>query len=258
MDQPLIEKPPGGPPSQPSLSLDRFVGILWESLAESFVNSILVLVFGNTAIGIAGGICKEMMPSRPPGFEGKPEADSLTFFHWDSWTASARQHQFGLIFTLVFILTVWGRLGRHAAREASFRRSSAHINRIRKRISEEWFGLIVSNAFGALISAIVVVYVQQYEFPKLVFRWILGSFTAAIQSLLAFLFGAHRAGTLEAWFNWYGENQLQFTFWFFYVAAICDDLGIPNFKSLGRWVRRRIRSRLESGSVPKSPPAPLR
>ncbi|HWW01402.1 MAG TPA: hypothetical protein VNZ64_17025 [Candidatus Acidoferrum sp.] len=31
------------------------------------------------------------------------------------------------------------------------------------------------------------------------------------------------------------QNQFKFTFWFFYTAAICDDLGLPNFKTLGRY-----------------------
>jgi hypothetical protein len=254
MDQPLIEKPPEGEPSQTSLSLDGFVGILWESLVESFVNSILVIIFGSIAIGVVEGIWREMTPSLPPGFEGKPEAEP-TSSPWHSWTTSAHQHRFGLIFTLVFILTVWGRLGRHTAPETSLSRSSAHLDRIRKRISEEWFGLVVSNAFGALISAFVVVWVQQFEFPKLLFQWVLGSLTVAIQSVLAFVVGSHRAGTLEAWFQWYGENQMKFTFWFFYLAAICDDLGIPNFKALGRWLLRRIRDRSGAGTLPKSPSA---
>jgi len=47
---------------------------------------------------------------------------------------------------------------------------------------------------------------------------------------------------VKAWFNWYGDNQLRLNFWVIYLGAICDDFGIPNFKSLARWFWRRVQA----------------
>ena len=40
--------------------------------------------------------------------------------------------------------------------------------------------------------------------------------------------------------NWYGDNQFKFMFWLFYSAAICDDLGLPNYKALARFLWQRF------------------
>jgi hypothetical protein len=49
------------------------------------------------------------------------------------------------------------------------------------------------------------------------------------------------AGSVGRWYWWYGQNQAKFLFWLLYSAAICDDLGLPNYKTLIRWGGRRLR-----------------
>jgi hypothetical protein len=44
---------------------------------------------------------------------------------------------------------------------------------------------------------------------------------------------------LASWGSWYADNQFKFTFWLFYSAAICDGLGVPNYKTLGRMLWQR-------------------
>jgi hypothetical protein len=81
------------------------------------------------------------------------------------------------------------------------------------------------------------VWIQQFTFANLVLHWLLESVLASLQSL-AHQFLGGGADTVTAWCSWYVDNQLKFTFWFFYLSAICDDLGIPNFKTLGRGLAR--------------------
>jgi hypothetical protein len=99
-----------------------------------------------------------------------------------------------------------------------------------------------------MISAMVVNWAQQFTPTRLLFGSLLGSVWAGVQGMIQGVFGARGGDVLGAWVNWYGDNQLKFTFWALYLAAICDDLGIPNLKTLGRWLGRRVRKRFRNGS----------
>ena len=234
--------PENSPPPE-ILTADRVIGILWESAVESFVRAILVIVFGSLAIGAASEIWGEMAPSRPPGFAAKPAAEATPAVAHSDWEGQFGQHRFVIVFSLMFVLTAWFRLFRpRAGNELSG--VERHVTRITRHVSENWFRLIVGNAFGALISAIVLIWIQRFTIPNLLFRWALESVMSGLQSLTETLFGVSQSNTIAAWLHWYGDNQLRFAFWFFYVSAICDDLGIPNFKTLGVWALRRIRSRI--------------
>jgi len=243
MNEPVVNTPPQDSHPPAILSLDRVAAILWESAVESFIRAILVIVFGCIAVSMASGIWGEMVPSRPPGFGHQIEAENTPPGappRWETWFG---EHRFVIVFGLIFALTVWFRLvGERQQTQES--KAESHLNKITHHLSENWFRLVVGNAIGALISAVVIVWVQRFTFANLVFNWLLGSVLSALQNLAHQLLGAARADTFDAWFNWYGNNQLKFAFWFFYLSAICDDLGIPNFKTLGRRLVRRILQRI--------------
>jgi hypothetical protein len=244
MNEPVVNTPPQDSSPREILSLDRVISIIWESAVQSFIRAILVVVFGSIAISMASGIWEEMAPSRPPGFGHQPEAEATTSGPRPAWGTWFSEHRFLIIFGLIFVLTLWFRLiGRKQDAEES--RAEFHLGKITHHLSENWFGLIVGNAFGALISAIVLVWVQRFTFASLVFHWLLESMLASLQNLAQHLVGTGRAYTVQAWFSWYGDNQLRFTFWFFYLSAICDDLGIPNFKTLGRRLGRKLLNRIK-------------
>jgi hypothetical protein len=240
MEKPAVETPAKNPGQPESLSLDTVFGILWESAVDALVKSILILALGSIAIDLTAGIWREMAPSLPPGFGVKPEAEETSSIGRSAWGDILDQHRFGIIFGLVFIPTFCGRMARRNGKGVESKDAS-RLEKIGKRLSEEWFGLVVGNAFGAWITTIIVVWAQQFSVTKMLLHWLLEPVLAEIQTIIHHLLGAGRANAFQAWLNWYGENQLKFTFWFFYLAAICDDLGIPNFKTLGRWLGRRIR-----------------
>lgn len=244
MNGPLVNTPPQDSPPAAILSADRVIAILWRSAVESFIRAILVVVFGSIALSMASGIWDEMVPSRPPGFGRQIEAENTPPGApppWETWFGA---HRFVIVFGLIFALTAWFRLVRER-QQTEEPKAESHLNRLTHHVSENWFGLVVGNAFGALISAIVLVWVQRFTFANLVFNWLLESVLSVLQGLAHRLLGAGHAETFDAWFSWYGQNQLKFTFWFFYLSAICDDLGIPNFKTLGRRLARRILKRIK-------------
>src|SRR5262249_15753681 len=144
-----------------------------------------------------------------------------------------------------FALKVWAQITARGFQAEQGNGCSTHAQRIGKHLSENWFGLIVGNAFGALISAMVVVWVQQFSTWYWILHLLLDSIASSGHTVGTAVFGNNGANAIGSWFGWYGENQLKLTFWAFYFAAICDDLGIPNLKTLGRWCWMRLRKHLE-------------
>lgn len=227
-----------------ALSVDRIFGLVWESAVHSFVRAILIVVFGSIAAGMLGSFWKEMIPSHPPELVPKPEAEEAAIqasqpLH--PWIDTLNEHRFIIVFGLVLIPTLSLNITRAVRGEngGADNRVTSRSGKILKQVSENWFGLIVGNAFGAAISAAVVGWVSQWSLSAMVLKAVL----APLTSVLSAIFGEAHSRTIQDWFAWYGANQYRFMFWVFYLSAIMDDLGLPNFKTLGRWLGRRTRQK---------------
>jgi len=138
--------PENGSPRE-ILTVDRVVAIIWETAVESFVRAILVIVFGSIAIGIASEIWGDMVPSRPPGFAAKPEAEATPATPHHEWGAQFAEHRFMIVFSLMFVLTAWFRLFGHR-QSAHWSEAGRHVTRITHHLSENWFRMIVGNPSG--------------------------------------------------------------------------------------------------------------
>ena len=236
---PAAEQPDSAVPAVPA-PIGR---VLWECALGAAVNAFLVLLLGSIAFGIVNGIWRDMTPSLPPGFSQSKSPDAGSSGAHHAWHLSA-QTRFLVVFAILFSVSVWARLGRHGSDYA------ASAQKLGRRISHGWFGLIVGNAFGAMVAAIVVCWVQKFSLSQLLFQWVWSMVWVPIQTMFAHVFG-DSGHAVEAWFNWYGANQFRFSFWFLYVTAICDDLGLPNFKTGTRLLWRRWRKR-RMGAYPAS------
>ncbi len=231
-------------------SLEKVVEVVFESAVDALVKTFLVLLFGSIAIGIASGVWRQMTPSVPPGYSRTPELESTRTGALDALGTALDQHRFLVVFGFIFAASLWRELGPwHNADEAG---SKSRLRKIGGNLSRRWFELIVVNAFGAMIAAIVLAWVQQFSFVRLFFGWLLEALIAGCQNLIGLLLGPSRGESFRAWFDWYCDNQLKFNFWVFYLAAVCDDLGLPNFKTLGRWLGRRMRLRREAAKASKT------
>jgi hypothetical protein len=239
MNTPVTESAQPVPPKAVNLG-----SVLWESAAASFVEAILVIIFGSLAIGLAGGLLREMIPSLPPGLDPRLEAEPKPVHGWNSSWSFLKAHQFPIVFAVLLILNVRDRLiGPAKDRGEGKPGRPTRAQKIGRRLAKDWFDLIVGNAFGAVLLAILFVAVQQFSWTRFFFDWVWGWIMPAIHTIAAAVFGRARIDSVDAWFHWYGQNQFKFTFWFFYWAAICDDLGVPNLKTLARWLWRRFRQR---------------
>jgi len=231
-------------PHQPSLenpvTFSKVTDILWESAVASLINTFLVLLFGSIAFGIVSGVFHEMAPSLPPAFSHRAPAEAQT-----GGTSVSRQlsyqQRFIVVFAILFTVSAWARLSRHSANSLTSKRA-ARVQRLGRRISEGWFGLTVGNAFGATIAAMVASSVQQFSLTQILLHWVWAAVGLPIHGILHRFFGDSSAG-VDDWFGWYNANQFKFSFWFFYLAAICDDLGLPNLKTLARLLWRRVRGK---------------
>jgi hypothetical protein len=218
---------------------------IWGSAIDALVKTILIVVMGNVALGILGGIFNAMTPSWPP-FLNRTSGDHVdsnsSLMH--SWWSAAHEHQFAIVYVIVFALGVRTRLigvspgatGESAVTETRFQRIGIHF-------SENWFRLIVGNAFGALISAIVIYFVETFTGTRFLVNLILAAVLPAVKAIATFILGNRIVNLVGGMFDWYGDNQLRFNFWILYVAAICDDLGLPNLKTMARFLWSRWRSR---------------
>ena len=218
---------------------------LWRSAIDALVKTILVVVMGNVALGILGGIFSVMTPSSPPflaGTSGSHADSNFSLMH--SWWSAAHEHQFAIVYVIFFGLGVRVRLaavfaggtGETATIETRFQKISVQF-------SESWFRLIVGNAFGALISAIVIYFVEMFTGASFLIKLLLAAILPGVKAIATLILGASIVNFVGGMFDWYGDNQLRFNFWILYVAAICDDLGIPNLKTLARFLWSRWRSR---------------
>jgi hypothetical protein len=232
-----------------SLGWGNLPKVVWDTAAKSFVRTMLVLIFGSIVIGIAGDIWRQMTPSVPPAFE-KAEAEvAKPRSAPHSWSPFVSRHKFVIVFGVVFAASLAVRLAGPIGIS-----TGPGLKRIHDQITENWFDLIIGNAFGALISAMVLSWTQEWSLSRLMVGKVLEAMASFSQDTTSWLLGANAGDSLRGWMGWYGENRLKFAFWCFYVAAICDDLGIPNFKSLGRYVLQRYRMRNCRDAAPAEPP----
>jgi hypothetical protein len=217
---------------------------LWRSAIDALVKTILILVMGHVALAILGGIFNAMTPSSPPFLARTSGSTNSNSSLLRSWWSAALEHQFAIVYVIIFALCVRAQLVVSPDAKGETAVAETRFQKISVRFSENWFGLIVGNAFGALISAIVIYFVGRFAGTRFLLNLLLAAVLPAVKALAIFILGTRIVNFAGGMLDWYGDNQLRFTFWILYVAAVSDDLGLPNVKTLARvlWSRWRKRN----------------
>jgi len=207
------------------------VGILWTSAFESLYRTFALMLFGSIALGIAGSIWKDMVPSKGPGM-------AFSLGNWGNWSSEFEGHGFWILWGCSVVVVSGFRLARFLP-DARHRAFVKHLRKIERRFSENWFRLIVSNAIVAMVSAMIISWASQFTWSAFIWNELIKPVIAWIFHAVSALIGVRSTGVIEDWMNWYGENALKFTFWGIYLGSIADDLGLPNAKTLCRrlWTR---------------------
>jgi hypothetical protein len=232
------------------LTFGKLTEILFDSALEAVALAFLVQIMGKVVVGLVSGIWRNMTPSLPPVLAGEPAAEMAT---QSVLLAFIRSHQFAILFGLLFVGEGAGQLA-HYSRNEDHRKTAAWLKRGLRRISEQWFSLVVVNAFNAFVAVFVLRIVQQFSLTHFLWGLVAHLFDPLIHGMARMLPGNGFMGLIEGLVAWYNSNQFKFTFWLFYSAAICDDLGLPNYKTLTRYVWRRLRGRGRLRSRRLAPP----
>ena len=140
------------------LTMAKLTELLFESAVTSAVNAFFILLMGKVALAIVGRLFQRMWPAPPPGM-GDGSAFNFAVSSANAW-AFWKQEVFFVLFFILFALSLLLGLARHSSPETA--RLAGRLRRLGRRFNEEWFGLIVGNAFGALIAASVLTWVQQF------------------------------------------------------------------------------------------------
>jgi hypothetical protein len=229
-------------PNRPvELTGDKIFEILWTTAKGAFFMAFTVSIMGSIAIGILSGICGEMTPSLPPGLgESSPQ-------WWHASKNAIHRHSFALLFLAIFVLKSALALA-HYSNDSRLRKAAGRVLRATRRISSDWFGLLIKNAFAAFVGVLVLQFVQNFTLTHLLWEAVKGIFSPMLETA-GRLLGGGLSSLIGRWFEWYGDNQTKFSFWLLYSAALCDDLGLPNYKTLARRVWERACSISERRKV---------
>ena len=241
-----------GNKTRPTLTFEAVSTILWESVWNSLIRAFLIQILGGIAISFLGDVFGEMAPSLPPVPGLKPEADAPHAPGFPALKAFIVGNEFWIIFAVVLALTTATRFADYLQSD-KHRRVAALLLRIHRRLSSHWFSLIVVNAFTAWILSAIFVLVQQFSWTQIVLGFV-GQILAPVLHLLSSIVPG--SGWIGRWASWFSENQPKFYFWLFYSAAICEDLGLPNYKAWMRWGSRRVKCYVRS-RLGLSPGAPV-
>jgi len=83
---------------------------------------------------------------------------------------------------------------------------------------------------------VVLAFANFYNFDKWAINFLMGMVQPVLEQTVQWIFGDSIMTQINAWISWYGQNQAKFTFWVLYLAAIADDMGLPNYKTLVRLI----------------------
>ncbi len=217
------------------------VEIIWESAVEAAGGAFVVWILGGVALSIAGAFAGDMIPSAPPFHRG-----GVHPWFGQHWLHSLKGHSLVFLFAAFFAHSLWiGFRARRGVEVGALKRLEYMLLKLRK----DWFRMIVGNAIGAWVGAVILVWASGFSLTQIVWHWLMGLIFSAVHGLGGATLGDGRWSRIEEWFDWYGANQMKLNFWFLYIAGICDDLGLPNFKALLRWLWRRWKRR----DAPASP-----
>lgn len=220
-------------PADPSPVAPRSAAdVIVASAKEAFGSALVLWLLGGVALGIAGAFAGNMIPSPPPGFEGQYSWKSHHHGGWHMF----HQRAFVIFFAIFFIHSLW--VGFHA-------RPGGRIPRILSNLRKNWFGLIIGNAIGAWVAVLILGLLPNISLWRMLWHWVWGMILPILGGIAHFVFGDAAADGVGNWLSWFDANRLKLTFWIIFLGGAFDDLGVPNYKTLARWLWRRMQKRKE-------------
>jgi len=236
--------------SASSIKPAEIPGIVLECAFNAVAQGFIVLVLGGIAVSILGGLLHDKIPSAPPGLGGSINPGAVTAAAWHSVSGVAKANRLWIISAIFFAQAMWIRFYPQSDKKSSSR-AAKRLSHAFSELSSNWFSLLIGNAFVASVTAVLVVFAGNFSVTKILLHTFLGGFVDWLTRLGGAVIGTGPMHMIHGQWSWFLANQFKFTFWLLFLGAMLDDLGLPNFKTLGRWLWRRLRR-----SVRPEPPRP--
>jgi len=221
-------------------------GMILESAARAAGNTFIFVLLGNVALSIVGSLVRPRIPTPPPGLTWS------TFTLPGSVSAWVHNYRLWILWTIFFGFALWLRFRQALGQQGE---GDNRWTRAGQRLSENWFGIFVGNAIGASIGAFIVTMLGQFSLRSMLVNEAWASLVRLFPHSSEGSSGG-LVGFIRAFWSWFAANQLNLTFWMFFLAAVLDDLGLPNFKTWGRHRWRRFRRRHRSDKKPSPTQTP--
>ena len=217
--------------SQRTLSVEEFFRIVKDGAIKAIIVTFLVMLLGNIALGIVSSIIRDQIPSMPPITSSiQLEVSTRNGFIEKLWVSS-KAHGSSILFGAFFIFITGTRLAGYSD-NTRMRKIAAWCLKKYRHVSNHWFGSIVGNAFYASAMVTVLAFSRFFNFDQWLIHFLLDRFRPLMEWLGQLLLGAAIMDYVNVWISWYGHNQAKFAFWALYLAAIADDMGLPNYKTI--------------------------
>jgi hypothetical protein len=252
LDNALTSPPEAGPELSEGVSSGRVFEILRESAVKAFITALLVTILSQVALGIVSGILRDMTPSLPPLLTARPASHGHGA--WAPGWSSLKSHRLSILFGVFFVGIAGARLAEYSS-EPRIRKGAARLKWGFRHVSRHWFGSIVGNTFYAFVLVFALSLAQHFSPAQWLFKIIAAVVHPMAQSIASVCLGADATAAVGRLIDWWSDNQIKLAFWSLYVAAIGDDLGFPNYKTLGwrlwRWFWGRLQKSIIPGPSPR-------
>ncbi len=223
----------------------RAFQLLGESAAQALLGAVGVMIAIGLTRWLLLGLLGDMLPDVPTEVA---DGDGASVGSWlKAIGAGYDQNPYGYAYLISFAGLAFTNLATagRALPEGGF---AASLYARWRWIVANWFSLLIGNAWGAFIGAIVILFLAQFSLMRILIEVVLTALQPLLYSLAELVANGGQVATAELAIAWYGEHELRLLFWFLYLSNILDDLGAPNLKSLWRRVRRFRRARRQASN----------
>ena len=231
------------PEERRSTGLRAIPGVIVGSAFQALWCALIFMIFAEIAFAISTDIFMEMIPSMPPGVESGPveEGESLDQAPTrGDLKALYKEYKYWFYYSLSFLgLAVINVSGAFKKKPTAL--LPEPLRKVGVKLWQNWFKILVMNAFGCMIAAIVFVILQNVSFIRILIDIILALLQPVFYRTASLFMNAEAIATAAGFVEWFHDSEVKFAFWAFYLTAVLDDLGLPNIKTLVKQLYRRLK-----------------
>ena len=214
----------------------RVLQVLGETALQALLGGVGVMIAIGLTRWLLLGLLGDMLPAVPVDLA---QEEGARLGSWlQAIVAGYDESPYRYAYLVSFVGLAFYNLTT-AGRELSEGSFAARLEERWRWAAQNWFSLLIGNAWGAFIGAIVILFLAQFSLIRILIEAVLTALQPLLYSVAELVASGDQVATAELAVAWYGEHELRLLFWSLYLSNVLDDLGAPNLKSL--WHRARAR-----------------